>query len=369
MRKRHMAMCALTCMLAFSASALHADGTKLGGHLKLLGYDYKDGKMNGIKGHAYTGMSLREFLLYVSSELNDKVSIDIQSQFDASTGATPKFGKRLQDTKNTSATATPEFGGFVKAVVKVMLPHGYELSAGIVKPRFTLDYGAELFWEDEINGGKFTANTNLGAMHETGVEVYKPFEVGEVSLPAYLYIINNSSEYVDNNNAPSVMLHAEPEIGAWKFTGSLMSGSYDPKNKLNNTRYAVGGSYEWQDLSARAEYAGGSWEKNISTTNTDNSISLSDATPWGYYVKVFYKVTPWCRAMVHYDYVENNFSGAKTTPGKEKYTTITPGVQMKVMSSSSIIAQYDIADWKRTDSTGAQTLKFNRMTVGWRTTF
>ncbi len=347
-----------------------AQDVMVGGHLKLLGYDYKDGKMNGIKGHQYTGMSMQEMILFVSAELSDKVSIDIQPQFDAKTGATPRFGQKLQETKRTAGSVFPEFSGFVKAAIKVALPRGYELTAGIVKPRFTLEYGAELFWEDQFNGSRFAISPSLGAMHETGIEIYKPFELGMASVPAYLYIINNSSEYIDNNSSPMVMLHAEPEIGAWKFSGSLASGKYDDENKLNNTRYAVGAAYEWRDISARAEYAGGVWERSVRDIDPiANTVTISDATPWGYYGKVFYRATPWARLMLHYDYVKNNYSGSRSTPGEEKYSTITPGVQFRVMSSSFIQVQYDIADWKQTSDAGSETLKFNRFTVGWRTTF
>ncbi|MHB9029465.1 MAG: hypothetical protein ACYC9O_11915 [Candidatus Latescibacterota bacterium] len=370
MFRKAMLACMAIVLLAGAARSVIAEGISVGGHLKLLGYDYKDGEMNGIKGHQYTGMALREMLLFVSAELTDKVSVDIQPQFDASTGATPKFGQKLQETKNDAGSVSPEFGGFIKAAVKVALPRGYELSAGIVKPRFTMEYGAELFWEDEFNGGKFAIDTSLGTMHETGIEVYKPFEFGAVSVPAYLYVINNSSEYIDNNSSPMVMIHAEPEIGAWKFTGSLGSGKYDNKNKENNTRYAVGAAYEWKSLSARAEYAGAIYERSVRDINpADNTVTIYDATPFGYYGKVFWRATPWARLMLHYDYVDHNFSGSKSTPGVEKYTTITPGVQFKVMSSSFIQVQYDIADWKQSTAQGDQTLKFNRLTVGWRTTF
>ena len=268
---------AVAGLLALPSARLFAaeGGTTIGGHIKLTAYDYKDGKMNGIKGHQYSGMRFSGMYLYVSSELTDKISIDLQPQFDASstfdasTGATPRFGTKLQESKNPAVE--PVFSGWVKAVVKIALPRGYELSAGIVKPRFTIEYGAELFWEDEFNGSRFACSKDLGAMKETGVEIYKPFEVGPISLPAYLYILNGNgtTNTLDNNNSPMLMVHAEPEIGAWKFSGSLGRGRYDNGNKLDETRYSLGGSYEWKDLSARAEYAGGLWERSLRRDNGD----------------------------------------------------------------------------------------------------
>lgn len=361
MLRKLMLMVALLSFTILSVKLVYAEGTTVGGHIKMDLYDYKDGKMNGLKGHEYSGMDFREMIVYISSEISNKVSIDLQPVFDASTGATPKFGKLLGATKKDPKDIEEGFGGWVKAVVKVVLPKGYELSAGIVKPRFTWDYGGELFWEDEINGGKFSCNSQLGAMHELGFELYKPFEVGKVSLPTYLYVVNGGVEQSDNNNTPMVMLHAEPEVGAFKFQGSLANGKYDAANKYSNTRYSAGIAYEWQNLSARAELAGGTWEKSLLT---------EDANPFGYYLKVFYKFAPWGRAMLHYDFVDNNYSNNISTPGTSTYTTITPGLQLKIANGSSVLIQYDIADWKRQQKgKDEETLKFNRLTVGIRTTF
>ena len=74
--------------------------------------------------------------------------------------------------------------------------------------------------------------------------------------------------------------------------------------------------------------------------------------------------------MLHYDYAKHNFNGFVTTsPGDEKYRTITPGLQLKVAQASMIQIQYDIADWQKWGSVNDETLKFNRLTVGWRATF
>jgi hypothetical protein len=369
----------LACVISLSAWSVHsvyaqeskAEGTKVGAHIKMTLFDFKNGKSNGTKGHEYAGMDFREMIVYISSELTDKVSIDLQPYFSPggeclSTGATPRFGVSLSKTK-TSSSITPNFVGWVKAAMKIVLPHEYELSAGIVEPRFTWDYGAELFWEEEYNGGKFSCNTKLGAMPDTGFELYKPFELGSVSFPAYLYLLNGGNEFNDNNSSPLVMIHAEPEIGAWKFQGSLARGTYDNANKYPMTRYSAGVSYEWQKFSIRSEWAGGNWEKSIKVATSPTTASLTDATPFGYYVKLFYKFAPWGRAMIHYDYADNNFNDIISSPGGEKFTTITPGLILNVAGGSTVQIQYDIADWRRTDKSSS--LKFNRLTIGSRTTF
>ena len=287
--------------------------------------------------------------------------------FNTVTGATPRFGNKISENKYSSAE--PTFNEWRKAIISVVLPYNLEMAVGIVKPRFTWDYGSELFWEEELNGGKFSCNDFLGAMHETGIEFYKPFELSRVSLPAYLYLLNGGpggqkNLFNDNNGSPTVMLHVEPEIGGLRLQGTLARGKWDEQNKYSMTRYSAGIQYVWSKLSARAEMAGGVWEKSIP------AAQLEDATPFGYYGKILYQALPWMTAMIHYDYAKHNFNGFVTaTPGEEVYRTITPGLQFKVAQSSMIQIQYDIADWKQWGSVRDNTLKFNRFTVGWRSTF
>jgi len=363
---------AALCLMLCLAAPLWAAKTEVGGHVKLVLYDDVFGQRTGTavaepvhKHHEYSGFAFRELILYVSSELSDRVSVDMQPQFDASSGATPKFGKDVGAQKIPAGDITPEFGGWVKAVVTVALPHGYEFSAGIVKPRFTWEYGAELFWEDEFNGSKFAANNFLGAMHDTGIELYKSFEWGNNSIPAYLYVLNGGTEFSDNNRGPTVMLHAEPEFGPLRFLGSFVTGRYDDNYQKDMMRWAAGFATEWRTLSFRTEYAGGLWKDELGFQDK----KVFDAEPKGFYAKASYRFLPWAKATVNYNVADHNFSGFFFTASSvgEKYTTITPSLQIYAAESSVIQVQYDIADWKKGD--GSEKLVFNRLTVGWRTTF
>ena len=353
----------VTCCVA---APLQAAKTEIGGHLKLVLYDDVYGQRTGTavpdpvaKHHEYGGFLLREMILYVSSELTDRVSVDLQPEFDASSGATPKFGKDIGAQKTAAKDISGEFGGWVKAVVKVALPRGYELSAGIVKPRFTWDYGAELFWEDEVNGSKFTANTSLGAMHDSGVELYKSFDVGNYSIPSYLYVLNGGNEFSDNNRGPMGMIHVEPEFGSLRFLGSFAEGRWDDAYSKGVMRWSAGFATEYRNLTFRTEYAGGTWEQYPAGSD------VIDRTPKGFYAKASYRFVPWARATIDYNVADQNWSG--TTTVSEKYTTITPSLQIYAAESSVIIVQYDVANWKKSD--GSEKLDFNRMTLGWRTTF
>jgi len=354
------------CLFAGYVASGYAGETKVGGHIKLKLYDNIDGRHNDVSSYDYAGFSFSEMLLYFTQEINDQISLDLQPQFSASTGATPKFGSDIGKQKTAAKNVKADFGGWVKAVLKAALPMGYEASFGIVKPRFTMEYGAELYWEDEFNGSKFAANTYLAAMHDTGIEIYKPFELGAVSLPAYLYALNGGYQYSDNNKSPAVMVHVEPEIGRLKFTGSYFVGKWDDNDALQAARWSYGLMYSYKAFSCRGEYASGKWDGALSN-------GTADVQPSGYYGKLFYRYAPWGRVMLHYNIVDNNYKGllAVTGPGGERYVTWTPGLQFTVANGSIVQVQYDIADWQQSDTGGHVTdrLQFNRLTVGWRATF
>ena len=127
------------------------------------------------------------------------------------------------------------------------------------------------------------------------------------------------------------------------------------------TRWAAGISYAWQKFSFRSEYVGGHWDNSIGGTKC--------AEPFAYYAKLAYRFADWGKAMLHYDVADLNFKGYFFTQagGEEKYTTITPSVQLYASESTAIQIQYDICDWKLKDD--SDKLKFNRFTVGTRITF
>jgi hypothetical protein len=366
-RHSYFLLAALLFVIFCVAAPLQAAKTQLGGHVKMVLYDDVFGQRTGTavpnpvpEHHEYTGFILREMILYVSSELNDRVSVDLQPVFEASSGATPKFGKDIGAQKTAASAINPEFGGWVKAIVKMALPRGYEVSAGIVKPRFTWDYGAELFWEDAINGNKFTANTSLGAMHDAGIEVYKNFEVGNYSIPTYAYALNGGYEFSDNNRGVGGMIHVEPEFGPVRFLGSFYTGRYDVAYSKTATRWAAGFATEWRNLAFRTEYAGGLWEDYPQSKDI-----IIDRKPKGFYANASYRFVPWARATLDYSVADQNWSTGSAVG--EKFITLTPSLQVYASESAIIIVQYDIADWSRLS--GSEKLEFNRATLGMRVTF
>jgi hypothetical protein len=366
MLKRNIIILLLGSLLCSTGALLFAQDTIIGGNVKFKVYDNPFGTHNGVKGHEYIGIGLGGMYLYFYKELTEKISVDLQPNWSTSTGATPKFGSNIGAGSTAAADVEPEFHGWTKAVITAQLPGNYELSFGIVKPLFSWDYGHELFWAEETNGGKWSCNNYLGAMHDSGFELYKNFELGGVSVPFYFYLLNGGYQYRDNNRAPSIMVTVEPEIGAVRFKASLSTGKYDGDYSNGFLKYLFGAAVDLGPFSARAEYAAGTWTKSIGGTE--------DAKPSGYYAKLFYRVASWCKLMLHYDYVNNNYTGFHyTAPGSEKFTTITPGVVISVSPSSAILFNFEIADWQQRDKFGMvgqeDLLKFKRTVVSWRTTF
>lgn len=371
MFKRILSLSFLFVLTAVLSGRAGGDLIKVGAHVKLTLYDAISGSQTGPDVAApqedadeYVGMSFNEMILYLTGNVSEKIRVDLAPQFMAHTGATPRIGKPIGEREDTDEII-PEFEGWSRATITAILPEQFELSAGIMKPRFTWDYGAELFWEDVMNGSPFTCSDWLGGMHDTGLELYRPFEFSAVSLPVYLYLLNGESQFADNNNAPLGMLRIEPEFGPVRLAGSFAHGKYDDEGENNVTRWSYGIALEKGPFASRAEYAEGIWEDEFAFED----MQTIDAKPKGYYAQISYRVAKWLRATLNYSVANFNFGGyfyVGSTTG-ERYETLTPSLQFYVARSSIIQVQYDIADAYTKD--GGENLDYERLTAGWRTTF
>ncbi len=350
--------------------------TSVGGHFKLTLYDYSFGErtftdsMGGNQkadGARSAGMTVSRFTLLIMKEIAEIFTVAVEPNFEAATGATPRLGKSIGDDYSPGG---PVFTGWQRALMRVMVPYPLqtEISGGIIFPRFTMDYGAEIFFEEEYNGSRFAVSSCLGEMSATGIEIYKTFELGFLSMPAYLYIMNGSENlYHDNNETPEGMIHIEPEIGPVTLFGSFLAGRWDTENKKDVMRWSGGFSVALGPVELRSEYAGGTWEESIGDT------VQSDANPYGFYTKLIYQFSSWGKLMAHYNYVNYNFIGThiRGDQGREVYSTITPAFQVYVFDCLSIQTQYDIADWRKfnKEKNTRDRLKFNRLFLGLRATF
>jgi len=317
--------------------------------------------------------------LFLMPQFGDRVSFDIEPELDASSGATPRLG--------TVIGFDPGDGGLLlrlnAAKASVMLPSNIEISAGVMRPMFTEEYGGSRFFHEEYNGGRVSCNPWLAAWHDFGVEVYRPFEMelGKnhyLSLPVYLYLLNGGFDRSADQLDRTVLVHLAPEFGKLRLMGSAAYGRWDPEDKHTVMRYAGGLGLELGRCWLRAEYIGGRWDDQEYWTG--ESTATMTAKPWGYYVKAGIRVVPdRLQLMLHYDRTHHNFSGFSSIMDTvaEDYTTITGALDFTVVSGSVIILQADKAMWRNgqsddeldEDEGWTKKLDFLRFTLGWRTVF
>lgn len=389
MLKKMFMFLGIALLIDVSASLVRAQ-TSVGGDVKFYMFDISSGSSDittlDSLGNPVTTthdttdkatMGFRAVHILVSSDLSERVSFDIDTEIavaiNAQSGATPSLGTKIG--LQRPAPSEELSVDFNKAYVKVFAPGDVEISAGVLRPLFTEDYGAERFFQEEYHGSMATANPWLGTWHDTGIELYKSFDVqlGEMqyaSIPTYLYVLNGgdykSSKYTDNNKNKALLFHLAPEYSGFRLMGSYGFGKWDDESKNKYQRYAFGIGGDIGNFWFRGEYMGGKWEDKRILLEGKNK----DIKPFGYYMKIGYQVIPdHLRALVDFSHAEHDFSGYFVTLSslKETYTTITPSLNYFLAPGSVVILQTDIADWKNEDETSK--LNFTRVTLGMRTIF
>jgi hypothetical protein len=316
----------------------------------------------------FAGFRFLKLILFFRYAFNEKLSIDIRPQIetrgvDGTTGATPKFGKAIGEQRASKINVA--FNSFTRAVASYVLPTTTEISVGYLNTRFTWEYGGELFWEDEMNGSPFSCNQWLGDLSDAGIEIVHYFDIGEVTIPLYGYVLNGSG-MEEVNRSPVVMLSGETQVGPCKFHLAAAGGTWDENDRYAMFRGSAGMSLQLKKMVVRTEGAIGQWEKRIKG-------SPDNALPHGAYVKWIVPFSKVVRMSLGFSYVYNNFVNMyDLLPGEEQYLTLTPSFQFLTSSSSRIIMQCDLSDWKQNPSegvSGEKILRFIHGTVGWRLTF
>lgn len=392
MKKSAISAC---CAALFAALALTANAeeglVKVGGHMKgpvLTDNVWGTAMVNGVKttGSYSAGsyFSTHAFQLYVSKDISENVSVQCVPDFgSAGAGASPSLGKKMGETLKDTGGATSF--KFQELTVSYNIPSlGVQTRAGYMSTPFTQDYGKELFWHEQHNGGKFTL---ASAWHDTGLEIYKSLELGGVSVPASVYVLNgNSSHNRDNNNSRAVMVHIEPDFGAFKTfasygagkwgdsvalaTGTISTSLVDDADKKVFYRASVGASYKYKRLALRAETAWGRWNDYIYSGKTYSK----NRDDFGYYGKLFFTVVPEkLTAMVHYDYYVNDIAAETsnvTYAAKEKYDTMYYGLQYEMAPAATFLVGWTVGNWRNTDiPTKKDFVRFDRLQTSVRVTF
>jgi hypothetical protein len=320
--------------------------------------------------------------LYWNVQLTDQVTVNVLTEVGATTGATPSLGRKLgtqfAESGTQKALAVPE------ANVQVMLPWQVQMSAGILRPIFTEDYGEKKGYQEANRLFKSSANAFGGEWHDLGVELYKPFEPGGgVSIPAYLYVLAGEQQFGDNNNNKTLMAHVAPAFWKLRLLGSYGFGKYDDLDSFSVSRYALGLGGDFSPFWFRTEFTGGAWDGAVSYNHrADGGIDTATFTqkPIGYYVKAGMSIIPDKLGFVlTYDqytpdwttWARLGYAGGGsnlTTEFNESYTTVGATIQYWVIPGSSVLLEYNRGMWKVGDGTLCK-IDFNRITLGWRTVF
>ena len=368
-KQREVLVAGLLLVLMGTASAQ----IQVGGDLKLRMFDWMTGTstyfnddsvpvLEDHEGSGHANMGFYAAYLFFAGQLSDKVSIAVEPEIGGRTGATPRIGRDIGDYR----PASPEIS-ISKAYMSVMLPWDLEVSAGALRPLFCVDYGAEKWYQEQATITWGTQSGYLGAIHDYGLEVYKPFEfeVGEgsyFSMPTYLYLTSGygSDEVSDNNGNKQVMAHIEPGIGPAKLFGSVGFGMWDDDNTESYMRYAGGLALNFDPFWLRAEYLGGTWTNRYGTPPDE----MFDANPVGYYVKAGVHVTDWFGVLAWYGHNEYNWIG--NAMGEDKGDQIAGVLNFQVIPGSHIMLQVEKSNMSR--STGEE-VDFLRTYLMWRTIF
>jgi len=374
---------------------------KIGGHMKMTlldkawgtstiaGVDYDNSDKWGF------GFSSHTFILFISKSISENMSIEIAPDYSiGSGGATPSLGKKIGAQRKTTSSkytdASGSGGGAIPKLsmnqefVKYNLPdYKLELRAGYMNCMFTEEYGKETWWHEEMHAPK--ATLYLGGWHDSGIEAYRNFEFSGISMPTYLYLLNGSggTSYTDNNSNKTIMFHVAPEFsgkltglkgsasygfGAWgdeDYTASFSGANPTKVNaSLKNQkyyRYALGGSYDYQKFTVRAEWMGNHFDNKFNT----GLATQEDQGSWGYYAKFLYKIVPekWT-AMLNY----SEYHTEKDSATREVYKTTTLGAQHELAPAATLVFQFNMEDWAD-DAALENALKFNRFITGLRVTF
>lgn len=350
-----------------------SEGLNIGGHLKFTILDRTQGKRNGNDQHNNLagGMyGMDQFFLYISKELSDWLKVDVVPQWDISSSATPALGSDISRATSTSISTR-----FYNAFMTVQLPEEYQLRVGLFNPMFSEDYAKETWWHELYNLPKGLCT--IQSWHDTGAELYKNFDFENWSLPAYFYVLSGYTDRnIDNNENKLLFLHLAPEFfqSKLRLLGSFGWGKWDNKDKHDIVRSGLGFDWKYKKFNLLGEWLYVE-RKNLLVPST-GLTPTADGINKGYWLRAMYNLNPKLRFLVQQSYSNLYQAGLTSTNGitttqrnmlSDKYYVSTLGVDFNLLPSSTIIGQYDHGNAGRSD--GSESLKYDRFTLGWRTTF
>ena len=370
-----IAFAADTAVASTTAADESGPSVRVGGWLKMwifdrpagIGKDVGAGKQIDIT-KSY-GVSFNEFDLILNVKCNDLVSFLLEPNWSSSTGATPKLGQVSLPSANptvpngiTQTSIAASNWGHGVAEMILNLPQDITLEVGALRPHFSMDYGEELFFDEEMTTGK--ATHDLMVLEDYGFGVAKSFTFGDLSLPVNLYILGGADGdfKFENNNQPGVMLHVEPHYGPVELYGSFFASRWDDKERYAKTKGLFGINVSWEGLTLRSEFARDRIENKV------NAAAGIDKTDEGYYVKLFYRVLPWLQFMIHHD---SALEGASTGPANRgkttRYLTNTIAAEINLSDSTILQVNCEVGDWRTNNND--KSVVYTRPNIAVRSSF
>nr|MBU1328695.1 hypothetical protein [Candidatus Omnitrophota bacterium] len=338
------------------------EGASVGGHLKLYMFDASEGVVRGANGegkdaqHNNISAGIHHLYLYLNKELSDILKLDVAIDNSVSASATPSIGSDIA--RNSSATSSTSIH---TATITALLPKGVELKTGVFNPMFSEEYSKETWWHEQYHQNQGLAY--LESWHDSGIELYKNFDFEKVSLPVYVSLLNGnaSSKYADNDSSKTLLLHIAPELfhTQLRLLGSVAFGNWG--NPDSSFQSVVGFDWKHEKLNITSEYIYRKWDDLVVTGSTK-----ADGKKEGYYARALYNFTPEWVGLVKYSHAENYKTGSSTMLS-DNYDTTTVGINYNITPSSTIIGDYSLINGERSNSSAS--IRANRYTIGWRTTF
>ena len=337
------------------------EGANVGGHLKLYMFDASEGVVRGANGEGKDAQQnsissgIHHLYLYFNKELSDILKLDVQIDNSISASATPSIGSDIARGTASSSTIIHS------ASLTALLPKGIEAKAGVFNPMFSEEYAKETWWHEIYHQNQGLAS--LQSWHDSGVEFYKNFDFEKLSLPVYISLLNGntSSRYTDNDSSKTLLLHIAPELfhTQLRLLGSLGLGNWG--NNDSSFQSVVGFDWKHEKLNITSEYIYRKWDDVVVL----NDIKR-DGKKEGYYARALYNFTPEWVGLIKYSSVENYKTGSSTMLS-DNYDTTTLGLNYNLTPSSTIMGDYSLINGERSNSSAS--IRANRYTIGWRTTF
>lgn len=380
---------AVFVLVAGMAQAIEiSPGTNLGGHFMFFNHDsafgtrtYKTGSGSSLSAETKVtdgknaGAYASWAIFYFNHKVNDWLSLEFAPQIQNTVGATPSFGNNIGKARTVSSTAFNLKQGETPTAKMVMnLPDSYEMTIGMFYQRFTWAYGDSISWQDHMMCPRqmYRAGQNV---HDTGVQVYKEYDINGYTLPLTWAVGNGNSWNPDNDQTLSYLLKVEPSYAGVKFNAAVY---VNPKIYPAGTDYrgTVGFQTTVGPWYARGEYIRTrAVTGRVVTSNSSAAFYRDTAAKNGYNILLEYKLLSNMKLMTQYYYDDSNGTTAYDPNYLETYKDFYAGFIYNLTDGADLIGTLELGSYKKSSPeapatiVSSETLDFDRIELGTKITF